>query len=62
MTARRQFLARSSSLLWLLAAPEIARGATIVGVRVWPARDYTRVTLESDGALSAPSDSRVTRV
>ena len=53
MTARRQFLVRSSSLLWLLAAPEIARGATIVAVRVWPARDYTRVTLESDGALSA---------
>ncbi|OIQ77592.1 N-acetylmuramoyl-L-alanine amidase AmiC precursor [mine drainage metagenome] len=53
MTARRQFLARSSSLLWLLAAPEIARGATIVAVRVWPASDYTRVTLESDGALSA---------
>ncbi len=53
MTARRQFLIRSSSLLWLLAAPDIARGATIVAVRVWPASDYTRVTLESDGALSA---------
>ena len=31
---------------------EIARGATIVAVRVWPAPDYTRVTIESDGALN----------
>ncbi|MDW8336386.1 MAG: N-acetylmuramoyl-L-alanine amidase [Tepidimonas sp.] len=27
--------------------------ARIVGVRVWPARDYTRVTIESDTALQA---------
>ncbi len=53
MTARRQFLVQTSSLLLLLAAPDIARGATMVAVRVWPASDYTRVTLESDGALSA---------
>ena len=53
MTARRQFLTHSSSLLLWLAAPALAHGATIVAVRVWPAADYTRVTLESDGALSA---------
>jgi N-acetylmuramoyl-L-alanine amidase len=30
----------------------VARGATLVAVRVWPAADYTRVTLESDTPLS----------
>ena len=30
-----------------------ARAAGIVGVRVWPAKDYTRVTIESDVALKA---------
>ena len=29
-----------------------ARAAGIVGVRVWPAKDYTRVTIESDRALA----------
>lgn len=32
--------------------PQIARGAQIVAVRMWPARDYTRVTIESDTALT----------
>ncbi|MET0540953.1 MAG: N-acetylmuramoyl-L-alanine amidase, partial [Variovorax sp.] len=32
---------------------EIARGATIMAVRVWPAADYTRVTIESDGRLQS---------
>ena len=36
----------------LLGAGQIARGATIVAVRVWPAADYTRVTIESDTPLS----------
>jgi N-acetylmuramoyl-L-alanine amidase len=46
-------------LVLLLAAPAGALGAngaaipTIVAVRVWPARDYTRVTLESDLPLEA---------
>jgi len=31
---------------------QIARGATLLGVRVWPAADYTRVTLEHDAPLS----------
>ena len=35
----------------LLGVQEIARGATIMAVRVWPANDYTRVTIESDGRL-----------
>lgn len=37
----------------LITAPQIAFGAGIVAVRVWPARDYTRVTIESDTALAA---------
>ncbi len=41
------------SLILLLAGADIAWGATILGVRVWPAPDYTRVTIESDGLLKA---------
>ncbi len=37
----------------LLGGPELAFGATILAVRVWPAADYSRVTIESDSALSA---------
>ncbi len=43
-------------LVLLLQAPQLARaanGSSIVAVRVWPAADYTRVTLESDKALNA---------
>ena len=36
-----------------LGAADIAVGAAIVAVRVWPAVDYTRVTIESDQALAA---------
>ncbi len=39
-------------LVLLLGASELAFGASIVAVRVWPADDYTRVTLESDTALT----------
>jgi len=47
---RRAFL-KAGSLALLLGAQQIARGATIVAVRVWPAADYTRVTIESDARL-----------
>jgi N-acetylmuramoyl-L-alanine amidase len=40
------------TLVLLLGPAQIVRGATIVAVRVWPAEDYTRVTIESDAALS----------
>ena len=40
-------------LVLLLGTAQLARGAAIVAVRVWPARDYTRVTIESDQPLSA---------
>jgi len=36
-----------------LGRPCLARAARVLGVRVWPARDYTRVTIESDAALAA---------
>lgn len=43
---------RFGSLVLLLEAPQLAFGAEIVAVRVWPAADYTRVTIESDAALT----------
>ncbi|GAA4340351.1 hypothetical protein GCM10023165_20290 [Variovorax defluvii] len=48
---QRRTLLQGGSLALLLGTAEIARGATIVAVRVWPANDYTRVTIESDGRL-----------
>ncbi|MFM7331470.1 MAG: N-acetylmuramoyl-L-alanine amidase [Brachymonas sp.] len=50
---RRRDALQFGSLILLLARTEIAWGATILGVRVWPAQDYTRVTIESDGLLKA---------
>jgi N-acetylmuramoyl-L-alanine amidase len=52
MTARRRDLLQAGTLVLLLGAPQIARGATILAVRLWPAPDYTRVTIESDGVLA----------
>jgi N-acetylmuramoyl-L-alanine amidase len=47
----RRDLLKASSLVLLLGQAELARGASILAVRVWPAADYTRVTIESDTAL-----------
>ncbi len=47
----RRTLLRAGTLVLLLGAQHIARGATIVAVRVWPAPEYSRVTLESDQPL-----------
>lgn len=41
------------SVVLMLGVRQIARGATIVAVRVWPAKDYTRLTIESDGEIKA---------
>lgn len=49
--ARRRALLQGGSLVLLLTTHHIARGAGIVAVRVWPADDYTRVTIESDTPL-----------
>ena len=50
---RRSALRQMGPLVLLLGAPRLALGAAIVAVRVWPARDYTRVTIESDQPLAA---------
>jgi N-acetylmuramoyl-L-alanine amidase len=47
----RRTLLKGGTLALLLGSADIALGATIVAVRVWPAVDYTRVTIESDTAL-----------
>ena len=49
----RRRLLQAGSLVLLLGAQQIARGTSIVAVRVWPAADYSRVTIESDRALVA---------
>ncbi len=53
MTSRRQAVGQLGSLVLLLQVPQVAHGAEIVAVRVWPAAEYTRVTIESDAALVA---------
>ena len=58
--SRRQALKSLGSLVLLLGVPQIARGATIVAVRMWPADEYTRVTIESDQALRWPSALQAT--
>ena len=52
MIDRRTALARAGTLVLLLGARDLAWGASIVAVRVWPADEYTRVTIESDTALT----------
>jgi N-acetylmuramoyl-L-alanine amidase len=47
---RRKALQLGSVVL-TLGAQQIARGASIVAVRVWPSKDYTRLTIESDGEI-----------
>ena len=52
--SRRQALRRVGELVLLFGAHDLARAApTIVAVRLWPAPDYTRLTIESDAALEA---------
>ncbi len=50
---KRRTLLGTGSLVLLLGRAQLARGATIVAVRIWPAEDYSRVTIESDGLLTA---------
>jgi N-acetylmuramoyl-L-alanine amidase len=51
--SRRNALKSLGSLALLLGTHEIAFGASILAVRVWPAAEYTRVTIESDQVLLA---------
>lgn len=53
MPPRREALRRLGGVVLLLGAADLAYGASIVAVRLWPAAEYTRVTIESDQALSA---------
>lgn len=48
---RRTVLKAGGTLLLSVATPLPASAAQILAVRVWPAPDYTRVTLENDSAL-----------
>ncbi len=48
---RRAFVQSGAVVLCLGAG--MVRGASIVNVRVWPAQDYSRVTIESDSPLQA---------
>ncbi len=48
---KRRHLLQAGTLVLLLERAQIARGASIVAVRVWPAPDYSRVTIESDAEL-----------
>jgi N-acetylmuramoyl-L-alanine amidase len=49
---RRLMQAAGGTLVLALTPVHIARGATLLAVRVWPARDYTRVALEHDEPLT----------
>ena len=51
--SRRTVLKAGATLLLSLLGHGMARAAQIVAVRVWPAKDYTRVTLENDSKLKA---------
>lgn len=50
---KRRDLLHSGAVVLLIGSHQIARGAGIVAVRIWPAEDYSRVTIESDAALKA---------
>ena len=51
MRADRRRLVKAGFLALSLGASHMARGATMMAVRIWPAADYSRVTLESDKPL-----------
>ena len=50
--SRRAALRAMGALALTLSAHDRALGAAIVAVRVWPADEYTRITIESDAALA----------
>jgi N-acetylmuramoyl-L-alanine amidase len=50
---RRTFLKAGATLFLSVLAPAAANAMQILAVRVWPAADYTRVTLENDAELKA---------
>jgi N-acetylmuramoyl-L-alanine amidase len=52
-SARRVVLKSGATLLLSLLPVRFANAAQIAAVRVWPANDYTRVTLETDSKLKS---------
>lgn len=50
---KRRDLLRQGTLVLLLGSQQLARSAGIIGVRVWPAPEYSRVTIESDAKLKS---------
>jgi N-acetylmuramoyl-L-alanine amidase len=52
-TARRVVLKSGATLLLSLLPVRFANAAQIAAVRIWPASDYTRVTLETDSKLKS---------
>ena len=50
---KRRHALQMGGLVLLLGTQQLARGATIVAVRVWPSKDYTRLTIESDTPIKA---------
>ncbi|MBP8101557.1 MAG: AMIN domain-containing protein, partial [Burkholderiaceae bacterium] len=48
---QRRSLLQTGALALLLGVRHRAHAATILAVRVWPATDYSRVTIESAGPL-----------
>jgi N-acetylmuramoyl-L-alanine amidase len=48
---KRRELLQSGAVVLLLGTQKLALGASIMAVRVWPASDYSRVTIESDALL-----------
>jgi len=48
---QRRRLLQASGVVLLLGRAQLAWGASILAVRVWPAVEYTRVTIESDTSL-----------
>ena len=51
MERRRLIAGAAGALLFSLAPCQIAWGAKLVNVRMWPAAEYTRVTIETDDRL-----------
>ena len=49
----RRHTLQMGGIVLLLGTQHIARGASIVAVRVWPSKDYTRLTIESDTEIKA---------
>ena len=50
-SARRRLLQGAAGTVVLALTPHLARGASLLAVRVWPSAEYTRVAIEHDTPL-----------